>query len=85
MESFTHVLRDAAGLHARPAGKFAKEAAAFESNVTVHTETGTADGKRLLALMRLAVKQGMVLTVVCDGADEAAAAAHLRRFMEETL
>lgn len=85
MESFTHILRDSAGLHARPAGKLAKEAAKFDADITVHTDNGMADAKRLLPLMRLAAKQDTVLTVVCDGADEAAAAAHLRRFMEETL
>lgn len=85
MESFTHILQDKAGLHARPAGKFAKEAAKFEATVTVHTENGTADGKRLLSLMRLVAKEGTVLTVVCDGADEVAAAAHLRRFLTEAM
>ena len=85
MESFTHILRDSDGLHARPAGKLAREAAKFDAEITVHTESGTADGKRLLSLMRLAAKKDTVLTVMCDGADETAAAEHLRRFMEDTL
>ena len=85
MQTFTHILRDRAGLHARPAGKLSKEAAKFDADITVHTEAGTADAKRLLSLMRLAAKRDTVLTVCCDGADEAAAAEHLRRFMEESL
>ena len=85
MQTFTHIVRDPDGLHARPAGKFAKEAAKFDAAVTVHTEKGTADGKRLLSLMRLAAKRDTVLTVECDGMDETAAAAHLRRFLEEML
>ena len=85
MESFTHIVRDKAGLHARPAGQFAKAAREFDAAVTVLTERGTADGKRLLSLMRLAAKTGTVLTVLCDGTDEAAAAARLRRVLEDIL
>ena len=46
---------------------------------------GTADAKRLMALMRLAAKQGMELTITVDGADEEKAAAELQAFLAENL
>ena len=74
MKEFTHVIADPLGLHARPAGMLVKAAAGYASSVTVTAPTGKADAKRLMAVMRLAAKQGMELTVTCEGADEEAAA-----------
>ena len=85
MITFTHTIQDPLGLHARPAGMLIKEAAAYACAVTVEAPTGKADAKRIMAVMRLAAKQGMVLTVTCDGADEEKAAAGLQAFLKENL
>lgn len=85
MKEFTHVIADPLGLHARPAGLLVKAAAAYQSTVTVTAPTGKADAKRIMAVMRLAAKQGMELTVTCEGADEEAAAAGLQAFLKENL
>lgn len=85
MKEFTHVIADPLGLHARPAGMLVKAAAGYASTVTVTAPTGKADAKRLMAVMRLAAKQGMELTVTCEGADEEAAAAGLQAFLKENL
>ena len=85
MKEFTHVITDPLGLHARPAGMLVKAAAGYASNVTVTAPTGKADAKRIMAVMRLAAKQGMELTVTCEGADEDAAAAGLQAFLKENL
>lgn len=85
MKTFTYVITDPLGLHARPAGQLVKAAAGYSSAVTVATAAGKADAKRIMAVMRLAAKQGMTLTVTCDGADEEAAAAGLLEFMEKNL
>lgn len=85
MQTFTHVIQDPLGLHARPAGLFVKVAAKFPCAVTLTTPTGKADAKRIMAVMRLAAKQGMELTVSCEGADEDAAAAGLEAFLKENL
>ena len=85
MKEFTHVIADPLGLHARPAGLLVKAAAAYQSTVTVTAPTGKADAKRIMAVMRLAAKQGMELTVACEGADEEAAAAGLQAFLKENL
>ena len=47
--------------------------------------TGTADARRLMALMKLAAKQGMELTVTVEGADEETAAAELQAFLAANL
>ena len=85
MKEFTHVIADPLGLHARPAGLLVKAAATYQSTVTVTAPTGKADAKRIMAVMRLAAKQGMELTVTCEGPDEEAAAAGLQAFLKENL
>ena len=85
MKEFKHVINDPLGLHARPAGMLVKAVAGYASKVTITAPTGTADAKRLMAVMRLAAKQGMELTVTVDGADEEKAAAELRSFLTANL
>ena len=85
MKTVTHVIADPLGLHARPAGLLVKLAGDFESAIVVTTSTGTADAKRIMALMRLGAKQGTLLTVTCSGPDEEAAAEAIRRFLTDYL
>lgn len=85
MKTVTHVIADPLGLHARPAGLLVKLAGDFESAIVVTTSTGTAEAKRIMALMRLGAKQGTLLTVTCSGPDEEAAAEAIRRFLTDHL
>ena len=85
MKEFKYIITDPLGMHARPAGMLVKAAAPYASKVTVTAPTGTADAKRLMALMRLAVKQGMELTVTIEGADEEQAATQLQAFFRDNL
>ena len=85
MKEFKHVIADPLGMHARPAGMLVKVVSGYTSKITVTAPTGTADAKRLMALMKLAAKQGMELTVTVDGADEEKAAAELQAFLAANL
>ena len=85
MKEFKHVINDPMGMHARPAGMMVKAVAGYASKITITAPTGTADAKRLMALMRLAAKQGMELTVTVEGSDEEKAAAELQAFMAANL
>ena len=85
MKEFKHVIADPMGLHARPAGMLVKACARFASSVSVVAPTGKADCKRLMAIMRLAAKQGMELTFTVEGADEETAAAELQAFLAANL
>jgi phosphocarrier protein len=85
MKEIKYVITDPLGMHARPAGMLVKAVAPYASKITVTAPTGTADAKRLMALMRLAAKQGMELTVTIDGADEEKAATELEAFLKANL
>ena len=85
MKEFKHVINDPMGMQARPAGMMVKAVAGYASKITITAPTGTADAKRLMALMRLAAKQGMELTVSVEGPDEEKAAAELQAFMAANL
>ena len=85
MKEFKHVIADPLGLHARPAGMLVKACAGYASAVTITAPTGKADAKRLMAVMRLAAKQGMELTITVEGADEEKAAAELQAFLAANL
>ena len=85
MKEIKHVINDPLGMHARPAGMLVKAAAPFASKITVTAPTGTADAKRLMALMRLAAKQGLELTFTVEGDDEEKAAAELQAFLTANL
>jgi len=85
MKEIKHVINDPLGMHARPAGMLVKAVAPFASKITVNAPTGSADAKRLMALMRLAAKQGMELTITVEGPDEEKAAAELEAFLKANL
>ena len=85
MKEFKHVINDPMGLHARPAGQLVKALAGISSTVTILAPKGKADAKRLMAVMRLAAKQGDELTIQVEGADEEAAAAQIQAFLQENL
>jgi len=85
MKEFKHVINDPLGMHARPAGMLVKAVAPYASKITVTAPTGKADAKRLMALMKLAAKQGMELTITVEGADEEKAATELQKFLAENL
>ena len=61
------------GLHARAAAKLVSTAASFSSQVTLNFSSQQADAKSIMAVMMLAAAQGSVVTIVCEGNDEAAA------------
>lgn len=85
MKEFKHIIQDPMGLHARPAGMLVKACAGYASTVSITAPTGKADAKRLMAVMRLAAKQGMELTVSVEGADEEKAAAEIQAFLAANL
>ncbi len=85
MQQFTYTIQDPMGLHARPAGLLAKAAAACACDVKLTVNGTTVDAKRIMGIMRLAAKQGMEMTIACEGADEEKAAADLQAFVAANL
>ena len=86
MKSFTYVIKDELGIHARPAGMLAKKAKAYaDTAVTISANGKTVNCGQLMKLMGLGVKQGTEVTISCDGANEDAACEGLKAFLEENL
>ena len=85
MKQFTYTITDPLGIHARPAGLLAKEAKQFASTCTITKGDVTKKLTQLMMLMSMGVKQGDVVTVQADGADEEAAITALKAFFESHL
>ncbi len=62
-----------AGLHARPAAKFVKEAKGYASDIVVIKDGVEANAKSSLKLMTLGAKHGDRVVVRAEGEDEEAA------------
>ena len=86
MKQFEFTIRDPLGIHARPAGLLVKEAKAFADTTVTITKNGTTvKATQLMKLMGLGVKQGDVVTVAADGANEDAAIAAMSDFFQKNL
>ncbi len=86
MKEFTYIIKDALGIHARPAGLLAKKAKGYaDTTVTISANGKTVNAAQLMKLMALGAKQGTEVTIACEGANEEEAAAGLKAFMEENL
>ncbi len=86
MKEFTYVIKDALGIHARPAGMLAKKAKSYaDTTVTISANGKSVNAGQLMKLMGLGVKQGTEVTIACEGANEEEACAGLQQFMEENL
>ena len=86
MKQFDYTIKDPIGIHARPAGLLVKEAKAFAGTVVTITKNGTTvTATQLMKLMGLGVKQGDVVTVQAEGANEEAAIAALSDFFNKNL
>ena len=84
MKTFDYTVKDELGIHARPAGILVKKLSGVKSNVTIEVkEKGkSADAKRPMAVMKMAVKQGDVVTVSIEGEDEDSVFEDIREFFE---
>jgi phosphocarrier protein HPr len=63
-------VKNAAGIHARPASLIVKEATRFESEFHIHMYGYRINGKSILGLLTLTAEQGAELELEMDGPDE---------------
>lgn len=85
MKSFTYTITDPVGLHARPAGDLVRKIKTFESDCTIQGNGKTVDGKKLLEVMTLGIKQDDSVTITFSGSDEETASKETEAFMKENL
>lgn len=83
MKEFTWTIQDGLGVHARPAGLLVKELGKYVSAVTITAGGKTADARRLMAIMTMAIKCGDTVVFKIEGSDEETAAAGLLAFCEK--
>ena len=78
-------IKNPSGLHLRPAGILCKTAMQFNSVVSFTHEETTANAKSVLSVLGACVKCGDVITLRCDGEDEAEAMRKLVMLIEGGL
>jgi phosphocarrier protein HPr len=69
VETRTALIRNRAGMHARPAAEFVKLAGRFSAEVRVAKEALEVDGKSIMGVLMLAAEQGSTLRLTASGAD----------------
>ena len=85
MVSFKYTITDEVGIYARPAGILVKEAKKYPATITLKTAKGSADARKLMAIMALGVKQNDEVTVEVEGENEEQAAKEIQAFFEANL
>ena len=85
MKEFQYTVKDACGIHARPAGLLVKVVKGFSSTATLEKNGKTCDLRKLMALMGMGVKQGETVTIKVEGEDEDAAAEAIQKFLSENV
>jgi phosphocarrier protein len=86
MKSFSYVIKDEIGIHARPAGELAKCAKTFPGAEIVLKANGKeAKATKLMAIMGMGVKCGQEVVVEVSGENEDAVAEALEAFFKANL
>lgn len=85
MKTFSYVITDPAGIHARPAGLLVKEANKFASSAKIKKGDKSADLKKIFGVMGLAAKKGDEIVIEVEGADENDAIASIQEFVKANL
>ena len=85
MKTVEYTIKDALGIHARPAGLLVKEAGKFASKIMIASPKKEVDAKRIMGVMSMGVKQGDTVRLTIEGEDEEAAAAALEQFLKDNL
>ncbi|MGX8882556.1 phosphoenolpyruvate--protein phosphotransferase [Methylovorus sp. SPW-M1] len=79
------VLRGKAGMHARPATAFVDIARQFECDIRVRCGSKVANGKSMLALLKLGAETQSTLRIMAQGKDETRAVAALAEAVRNGL
>ena len=74
-------IKNAQGLHARPASIFVRIANKFESDVAVKKGAERVNGKSIMGLLVLAANQGSIIEIEASGPDAEKAMKELEEFL----
>ena len=76
-------IKNAEGLHARPATEIAKSATQYTSSIQIDVNGNKYNAKSVLNIMSAGIKNSTEITVVCDGVDEEKALEGLVKTLKE--
>lgn len=85
MVSQKTVIRNATGLHLRPAGLFTKTAMQFQCKVMFHAKNTTANAKSILGVLGACIKADDEIEIICEGVDEVEALKAMIKVIEDGL
>ena len=78
-------IKNEQGLHMRPAGVLAKEAAKYKSNISLVFNGKKINAKSVMNIIAGCMKCGSQIEVECDGADEQEACESIAALIESGL
>jgi len=82
-------VRNASGIHARPASRFIEEAKKFQSRITVqnldHPADRPANAKSIVSVLNMVLNQGSRVEISAAGPDEEAAVTALIGLIDSGL
>jgi phosphotransferase system HPr (HPr) family protein len=78
-------IKNAEGLHMRPAMQFVDVANQFDSDLTVSSGETSVDGKSIMQMSMLAATVGTKLTIRAEGEDAEEMIEALRELVEEKM
>lgn len=85
MTQVDYVVKDLAGIHARPAGFMRMKASGFSSHIMIVAERGKADIRNPIAVLGLNVRCGDRITIMAEGDDEEMAVSAMEQVLREYL
>ncbi len=78
-------IKNADGLHMRPAMQFVDVANRFQCDITVSNIENSVDGKSIMQMSMLAATHGTKLKIKAEGSDAQQAVNALQRLVEESM
>lgn len=82
MKTFSYVITDPLGIHARPAALLAQACVEFKCQTTFKCNGIEAAGNNVLQILALKAAKGQTVEVTCDGLDEEACAEKIKSVFE---
>jgi len=82
---FAYTLTTDDGLHARPAGNFAKKTQGYAEKITVAKGDKSVDAKRLFSVLSLKANRGDEIIITVEGDDENNVADELKKYCASVL
>ncbi|MGL4308317.1 HPr family phosphocarrier protein [Cetobacterium sp. SF1] len=83
MKRIEVIIKNKAGLHARPSSLFVQTASKYDSDLNIFCGDEEVNGKSIMGLMLLAAEQGRTMILEADGPDENEMLEELRILIEE--